>query len=127
MKQFLLVDDDAVMNLVHREMIQNFVPGSSVHMCESCHEALAYLQAKVDAGTWPDFILLDINMPEMNGFQVVERMEAFPSEVLRKGQVLMLSSSLHPDDKARAEASPLIAQILSKPLTRARLNALVQD
>lgn len=118
MKQFLLVDDDAVMNLVHREMIQNFVPGCNVDVCDSSFGALRFLTQAAEQGVWPDIILLDINMPEMNGFELVERLHAFSQDLKASTRVLILSSSLHPQDQDRAQADALISSVLSKPLTR---------
>lgn len=76
-------------------------------------KALEELQS--DAGI-PDFILLDINMPGMNGWEFLEALEvaAIPNAVLPK--IYILSSSLDPEDQAKAQSAVLVKGFISKPL-----------
>jgi len=51
-------------------------------------------------GERPDMILLDLNLPRVNGFEVLERVRAEPS--LRAIPVVVLTASAQPDDVLRA-------------------------
>jgi CheY-like chemotaxis protein len=73
----------------------------------------------------PDIILLDINMPEMNGFDFLEKYKLFSPSVLTKMNVIILTSSNNPDDSAAAAKNPLVCAFLNKPLNETKLISIV--
>ncbi len=81
---------------------------------------LALLAAERDP---PDLILLDINMPEMNGYEVCERLKA--NETLRHVPVIFISALTEPLDKVKAFATGGVDYI-TKPFQMAELHARVQ-
>jgi hypothetical protein len=62
----------------------------------------------------------------MNGFDFLDEYNKFPDTIKRKCIIVMLSSSLHPEDHERASRSPYVYQFLSKPLTAEKLR-MVND
>lgn len=91
MKKRILVVDDDNMNLVRTKMIlgQEY----DVLMAESGAEALAKLK-----GEKVDMVLLDIDMPEMNGIETFERMKSFASGI----PVIFLTASGLEEDVVNA-------------------------
>ncbi len=61
-------------------------------------------------------VLLDILMPGMDGFSVLERMESLPTSALAGMTVFMLSATLDRNDLERAEGHPVVEALLPKPL-----------
>ena len=71
----------------------------------------------------PDVILLDINMPEMNGFEVCERLKSDPT--LARVPVIFLSALDDPEDKVRALRSGAVDYV-TKPFHIAEVQARVE-
>lgn len=122
--QTLLVDDDpTVIFLVKRLLDYEGLPDALTTFLSPV-EALAFLQQQVPAGALPQVILLDLNMPLLNGWEFVEALK--PLEEMLRGQCLLyiLTSSLAPTDARRAEDNPLVTGLLHKPLGRQQIQAI---
>jgi CheY-like chemotaxis protein len=76
--------------------------------------------------TCPRLILLDMNMPVLNGLAFLEAYVQLPLAQQQAIVIVMLTTSLHPVDMARAEEMP-IAGFLNKPLTKEKVDALMQE
>lgn len=115
----LLVDDDKVTNLMHTRIIRRSALANTVDVATDGVAALDYLQTRLAAGQGcPDLILLDINMPRMNGFEFLENYTALPEENRCPDTlIVMLSTSVLEADRDRAEAHPDVHAFLDKPLT----------
>jgi len=72
MKRILVAEDNAVNRELLREMLEVF--GCDVVEARDGHEALATMEESA-----PDLVLLDINMPGMNGFDVLKRIREHPT------------------------------------------------
>ena len=83
MKKILLVDDEESANFLHREVLEE--EGYEVHSALTGQEAMKKLVT-----ISPDLVILDINMPEMNGIEVLRRIK----ETRPKTKVIV-SSSYH--------------------------------
>ncbi|MDW3211770.1 MAG: response regulator [Reichenbachiella sp.] len=71
----------------------------------------------------PDLILLDINMPVMDGWEFLEKFSEM--SVSQDIPVVMLTSSINPDDIEKARAHQLVKGFLSKPLNKAKLDEVL--
>lgn len=115
----LLVDDDEVTNFLNRRLIEHYQLADHIEVRLNGKEALKFLTDKntTEENLRPNLILLDINMPVMDGW---EFMQAYTREVLdekNKTNIVMLSTSSNPDDIDRAASLPLIKGFISKPLS----------
>ncbi len=123
----LLVEDDDTTNFYNQFLIENLDLAEHVAVTSNGQEALEYLKlAGNGEATTPDLILLDINMPVMNGFEFIEEYENLPNDWKSKILVVMLTTSLHPNDVARAQEHPSIREYFFKPLLKDKLGALVE-
>lgn len=122
----LLIDDDEPTNVYHEMVILEADCAEMVVTVESGQEALDFLQSKQN-GTYPcpDLIFLDINMPAMNGWEFLGHYKKL--DVVQKGQmvIVMLTTSLNPDDREKANNMSDISGFKSKPLTVEMLHEII--
>ena len=114
----MLIDDNIHDNFFHERALKKADVADKIIIKESTESALSFLKDTQDATyILPDIILLDINMPIMNGWDFLEKYEEL-EQSLRSKVIYLLSSSENPLDQERAKDSPLISGILPKPLTK---------
>ena len=123
----LLVEDDDTTNFYNQFIIERSQLATQVSVVTNGLEALQYLQRAGEGKAFPpDLILLDINMPVMDGFEFIEKYEQLPNEWKSKILVVMLTTSLHPADIERAKGHASIAEYFYKPLLEQNLSELVK-
>ena len=103
--EILLVEDNEDDIVIIQEVFADMKLATIVDTVRDGEEALAYLQrkGKYKVARMPTLVLLDINMPRMNGYEVLERMKKKPS--LQSLPVIMLTMSQREEDVVRAYAS----------------------
>ncbi|RZL12510.1 MAG: response regulator [Hymenobacter sp.] len=124
----LLVDDDTTTNFLNKLLLQTMNVAKYLLVAENGAEALQTLQQNcgVEPGrACPQLILLDMNMPIMNGLAFLEAYSQWPAAQRQGIVIVMLTTSLHERDLTRAQALP-IAGFLDKPLTREKVAAILQ-
>lgn len=124
--QIMLIDDCAADNYLHRRVIRDVGAASEIIVMPSADEALAHLHDCRSRGRpAPELIFLDINTPGIEGWSFLEAFHRDHQHALDDTVIVMLSGSLNPDDRERAERSPLVREYLPKPLTREALGAIL--
>lgn len=123
----LLIDDSEADNFLHQRILRRLQFARRIEVRYSAEEALAYLSSHVEgAYPRPDLILLDINMPGMNGWDFVDAYAQLPPEQQGNALMIMLSTSLNPEDRIWVSENPLISGFLAKPLTTANLQEILE-
>ncbi len=126
--KFMVIDDDPANNYICSKFIKIVSPGAEITtftIPEKGLEAiLATSAAPQETGT---LLLLDINMPVLSGWDVLDRFSSFPEAIKKQYTIYILSSSISPDDKNKADANPLVSGFVEKPLSVARLKGLLGD
>ena len=103
-RHILLVEDDAASAELAMQVLKKIAPGVTIHHVSDGVEALDFLEGRGEpAGREPQpptVVLLDLKMPRVDGFGVLERMRAMPAQ--RLSRVVVLSASAHDGDVERA-------------------------
>lgn len=111
--KILIVDDDEIALFLHEIVVGDCGPTSDVETFSSAEAALSYLSGIKD-DSCEYLILLDINMPQMNGWEFAE---VIKNHSLReKISIVMVSSSVEKREIDRARSSDVIDDYLIKPL-----------
>ncbi len=121
-QRVVLIDDSENDNFFHEIALRKAGFDGEIRVFESGERALEFLER--DQISVCTLVLLDINMPGMNGFDVARALSD-RLQPLAALQVHMLTSSAWSVDKATAESIDLIRNYLVKPLTKETAAALL--
>jgi response regulator of citrate/malate metabolism len=109
--RIVLVDDDALTNMLNRKVIQSINPDIPVEIFLDIDDALEFLKEKDKEGRC--LILLDINFPGKNGWDFLDAYQQFE----KPSKIIMLSSSIDTGDQRKAKSHPLVLDYVTKPLS----------
>ena len=115
--RFLIVDDFSTM----RRIIRGLLKEIGYENAEEAEDGVVALDMLRNAAF--DFVISDINMPNMNGFELLAQVKA--DETLRHLPVLMVTAEARKEDIVRA-AQEGAAGYIVKPFTKATLEEKVQ-
>jgi len=126
-KGIMLIDDDAITNMINTKIIKmNF--SFQVQDYINAKKALEHLAqwGQSFPEKLPVIILLDINMPIMDGWEFLEEFQKLPNIVLEKSTLYMLTSSIDVEDIEKAKNYPVVKEFISKPLSADKLRSIIQ-
>ena len=112
-QKILLIDDDEAFNFLNRLIITGLMPACIVYAAQDGQAALNII--KRDEGC-PDVILLDINMPGMDGFEFLDEFDKL-NKCSDHTKIFMLTSSSRDEDRVNVLSHKSVIGYLSKPLT----------
>ena len=120
--QILIVDDDKVVSLLHKNHIRHFNASCSPVSCYNGKEALEYLLEKDKKGN-NYLIFLDLNMPVVNGWEFLEQLE---KQLLQSNiYIIIVTSSINAKDEARALKFKNVISFCKKPLTEDSIRSII--
>ena len=118
-KNVLLVEDDPITIMVCDRIITMSAFADKVKSCENGKYALDYLlQVIENKEPIPEIIFLDINMPVMNGWDLLEEFEKIKDQFSTLPRIYILSSTVDPEDYKRAKTFDAVVDFISKPLSK---------
>ena len=122
----LLVDDDEINNFISIKLIKKALINTEIMAClngKFAIDQLAEIQRN-DPAKLPDYILLDINMPIMNGWEFLDEYKRLNIDPLGKSKIYIISSSVFSNDINKARSYPLVKDFVSKPLNVEKIKEL---
>ncbi len=118
MKHVLLIDDNEIDRYIAQHIIDKNTMPQKISVKSSAIEALEFLAIlKTNGEEFPDYIFLDIRMPEMNGFGFLEEFNKISKVFISHCIVIMLTSSNHERDHKHSFQYPCIKKFITKPLS----------
>ena len=127
MKNILLVDDDNIFNFLNTKLLHQSGIAEEIHTALNGKEALDLLNNYyTGAFALPDVILLDLNMPVMDGFTFLEAFKKLSLPRKEKVRIIIVTSSDNPKDRAKAKEMG-ITLYLTKPLSKETLLDALQS
>lgn len=117
-KSILLIDDDEATIFYYKIIIDYAGCKAQVDVATNGKKAIEYIHSRIEKNEpLPDLTFLDINMPVMNGWGFMDAYSELPEVQKSKMVIVMLTSSLNPDDEENADRYSDIAEFRIKPLT----------
>lgn len=116
-KTIWIIDDDPIYQIIMKKIILKSGLFSSIMEFTNGKEALNFLKKNINKQTiFPDIILLDIEMPVLDGWGFMEEMNELKYQIHSEIHIYISSSSIAIEDKERAKNNPNILGYLSKPI-----------
>ncbi|WP_224996995.1 response regulator [Cesiribacter sp. SM1] len=114
-KKILIIDDDATTAFLHQRLLQCMDVAEEIEYITDPQQALEYLQNNRSSAA--DLIFLDVEMPQMDGFQFLDKLEA-GGVPLKDVSIVMHTASMSPEHKKKAETlySEKLKGFVQKPL-----------
>lgn len=128
LRSIMLVDDNPDDNFIHERVIRQADCADCIVVKENGQDALDFLRSKtLHPEAHPELIILDINMPGMNGWEFLEEYHQLSADLKSRAVLLMLTTSNNPDDYKKASGNGNIAAFKIKPLSRKMLGEILEE
>lgn len=127
-KKVLVIDDTDLDLLVAKLAMTKYTFATEIVLKKSAISALEYLESfESNPEELPQLIFLDINMPELSGFDFLDRYENLPAVIKRNCIIMMLSTSLVEEDHKKASENKFVSRFLNKPLDKHKLESIKEE
>ena len=128
LEQILCIDDDPITLMLCKKVISKSSFSHEVVTAQNGEEALHHFNilkyTNDQAKKRPELIFLDLNMPIMGGWEFLDHFTSSDYKEFNTVPVIVLSSTIDPEDLAKAKKYPIIIDFLSKPITQPMLEYL---
>lgn len=119
-RTIILIDDDSISNFITEKLVLREQLAHKVVTFLTAEGALSHLQELIvqEPAHFPEVILLDLNMPGMDGWEFIEEYKKLPATHTSNCRLYMLSSAVDSKDIVMAKNISEVEDFISKPLTK---------
>ncbi len=123
----MLIDDNEIDNLINQKMVEAAHLSDYIYTHTGAKSAIEFLknieqlEKDIVESVLPDVIFLDIDMPLMDGFQFLEEFNKLKDTTISKCKIIMLTSSINPQDVSKSKKYESVKKYLNKPLSQESL------
>jgi CheY-like chemotaxis protein len=127
----MLLDDDDLVNFINQKVMESCHFAKNIYVNTSAKSALEFLNNLTKLGEsaidlYPQIILIDLNMPLMDGFQFIQSLMKNPNKEIQNIKLVILTSSIYEMDRLKAKEIAGEVTFLNKPLTKEMLDGLAK-
>lgn len=116
-KLILLIDDDAGTNFINQRLLEIQNIGDEIRTFTEASEGLLYIESAYNTEKKiASVILLDLRMPEIDGFEFLKRFRNLPEEIKSKTKIIVLSSTEIESEISEIKKDEHVVGFYSKPL-----------
>jgi CheY-like chemotaxis protein len=120
----MLVDDCSTDNFVNNRMLRHYSFAERIQTYTSSRKALEYLRTAGEGNAEVPSLILDLNMPMINGHEFIKAFTLLPERVRSNCRIVVLSSSMDPSDMLKAIRYKEVTAFISKPMIKSNLDEL---
>ena len=128
-KSVWVIDDDPIFRLIFSMTLKKPFENYTIIEHENARLAFESLTQVIEENAeLPECLFIDVNMPEMTGWQCLDKlMELCPSVHHRLPKIYIVSSSINSDDEQKAKSYPITAGYLTKPISIEKFQQILSD
>ena len=116
-KKIWVIDDDPIYQIIVKKIIEKSEMFTEIYSFKNGKDAIDNLyKSSENSESVPDIILLDINMPIMDGWEFMEELGLIKTKFINEIVVYIVSSSIAIEDKNKSKSYENILGYLSKPI-----------
>ena len=126
LEKILCIDDDPITLMLCKMVITKALFSNEIATAKNGEEALKYYDNLKITSTIkkPQLIFLDLNMPVMNGWEFLDSFVTAEYSEYHDTKVIILSSTIDPQDLEKSKKYPMVIDFLSKPISKEMLEFL---
>lgn len=124
LKTIAVVDDDPIYIQALKNLFTSWKISNPILFFENGKEAIDFIRVK-EASALPDILLLDLNMPVMNGWAFMEKFAAMAPQLGKNISIYLVTSSIWEEDSKRAEKNPYLKELIVKPILQKKFREIL--
>ena len=120
----MCVEDDPITLMLFKKVVQKALFAKEITNATNGQEAINFINNITSEDTKPQLIFLDLNMPVMGGWEFLNLFNNSNYYNLNRTKVIILTSTIDPEDVKKSKSYPNVIEFISKPITVEILNNL---
>ena len=127
MCKLVVIDDNPTDHYIMQRLLHNNYNCKQTTYTFDGRLVLDYLEENKETGKLPDVIFLDLDMPQLTGWEFLDELENFKSEAVKNVQVHIMSSSIRSADVFHSKKYACVNSFMTKPLSRDVINKVFEQ
>jgi CheY-like chemotaxis protein len=127
MCKLVVIDDNPTDHYIMQRLLHNNYNCEQTTYTFDGRLVLDYLEENKENGTLPDVIFLDLDMPQLTGWEFLDALESFNTNAKKNVQVHIMSSSIRSADVFHSKKYACVNSFMTKPLSKEVLNKIVEQ
>ncbi|WP_428327631.1 response regulator [Mucilaginibacter sp.] len=127
MCKLIVIDDNPTDHYIMQRLLHNNCNCRQATYTFDGRLILDYLEENKESGTMPDLIFLDLDMPQLTGWEFLEQLETFNADANKNVRVHIMSSSIRTADLYQSKKYACVNSFLTKPLSKDLVNQVCEQ